>query len=66
MEVIMAKTKVTSGGGAPDEIEASADEEKRAKEPTATPVAGKWSGLIPAAVVLGLIALAILLSFLTE
>ncbi len=59
----MTKSKETSGRAAPETIEPRPSGDGA---PTATPVAGKWSGLIPAGIVLGLMALAILLTYLTD
>lgn len=71
MEVIMAKMKKSSGRGAPDELEPRSSEEEEREErgpeiAPAAPVASTSAGLIPGGIVLGLIALAILLSLLTD
>jgi hypothetical protein len=72
MEVIMAKMKKSSGRGAPDELEPRSSEEEEEREERGPeiappgPVASKSAGLIPGGIVLGLIALAILLSLLTD
>jgi hypothetical protein len=71
MEVIMTKTKKASGRRTPAEIEPRPSEEEEREESaekvTSTPVAtSKYAGLIPGAIVLGLIALAIVFSILTD
>lgn len=60
----MAKTeKKTSGGSAPDAAEVGSSEEVQSAPAAAT---NKWSGLIPAGIVLALMAVAILLSLVTD